>query len=101
MGRKHLHSKAFREEACKLVTGQGYTVRDAAKQLGLPPNTLWNWLTGRGERSLASQARQQALGDDPKLLKVRIQELEEQVSRLETEKEILKKATAYFAREQP
>ena len=101
MGRKHLHSKQFRDEACKLVAQQGYSVREAAKQLGLPPNTLWNWLTEHGQRSLSSQALEQKLGDDPKLLKARIKELEERIARLETEKEILKKATAYFAREQP
>ena len=101
MGRKHLHSAQFREEACKLVTEQGYSVREAAKQLGLAANTLWNWLTQHGRRSLASQALDKKLGNDPALLRARIKELEERVARLETEKEILKKATAYFAREQP
>jgi transposase-like protein len=37
------------------------------------------------------------LPEDPHTLKVRIADLERQVRRLETEKEILKKATAYFA----
>ena len=35
--------------------------------------------------------------DDPKLLKNRIRELEKRLKRAELEKEILKKATAYFA----
>jgi transposase len=100
MGRKSLHSKQFREEACKLVSHEGYSVGEAAKQLGLPRNTLWNWLTEHGQHSLASQALDKKLGDDPRLLKARIKELEERVVRLETEKEILKKATAYFAREE-
>jgi transposase len=97
---KRRRSKQFREQACKLVREQGYSVREAARELGLPANTLWNWLTENGERSLKSQALDQGLGDDPKLLRLRIKELEERIDRLEMEKQILKKATAYFAQEQ-
>jgi transposase-like protein len=37
------------------------------------------------------------LPDDPQALKVRVRELEKQLKRAQEEKEILKKATAYFA----
>ena len=100
MGRKKIRNKQFREEACKLVSEQGYSVREAARELNLPHNTLWNWLTENGQNTLSDQASDQGLGDDPKLLKVRLKELQERVRHLEMEKEILKKATAYFAREQ-
>jgi transposase-like protein len=39
--------------------------------------------------------------DDPKILKAQVRELQRRITRLEAEKEILKKATAFFAREQP
>jgi transposase-like protein len=39
--------------------------------------------------------------NDPKLLKDRIRELETRLKRAETEKEILKKATAFFASQNP
>ena len=97
---KRRRSKQFRDQACKLVKEQGYSVCEAARELGLPRNTLWNWLTENGERSLSSQSLDQKLGDDPALLRLRIKELEERVDRLEMEKQILKKATAYFAQEQ-
>jgi transposase len=100
MGRNRFQTKQFREEACKLVNESGYSVREAAKQLGVAPTTLWSWLTDRGMNKLRNEARQRELGDDPAVLKVRIKELEQHVQRLEMEKEILKKATAYFAREQ-
>jgi transposase len=100
MGRKSRHSEQFRQEACKLVIEHGYSVREAARELGLPRNTLWNWLTENGQHTLASQAIGQKIGNDPKLLRLRIKELEQRIGRLETEKQILKKATAYFAQEQ-
>jgi len=96
MGRKSKHSKQFREEACKLVNEHGYSVREAARQLNLPHNTLWNWLSENGQCNLGDQE----LSSDPRVLKVRIKELQERVRHLEMEKDILKKAAAYFAREQ-
>jgi len=101
MGRhKRHHNKSFREEACKLVTEQGYSAREAARELGIATTTLWNWLTENGEHKLCAQKREKELGDDPRVLRLRIQELEQRVQRLEMEKQILKKATAFFAREQ-
>jgi transposase len=97
---KARHNKLFREQACKLVTEQGYSALRAARELGIARNTLWNWLTESGSYPLRRQRRDQALGDDPKVLRVRIKELEKRVEQLEMEKQILKKATAFFAREQ-
>ena len=100
MGRhKRRHNKSFREEACKLVTEQNYSVREAAKELGLSHQTLWNWLTENGEHTLGSQQQINALGDDPKVLRIRIKELQQRVHQLELEKQILKKAAAFFAQE--
>ena len=48
MGRKGSHSEQFRLEACKLVSEQGYSIIEAAKQLDVPYNTLWNWLAAMG-----------------------------------------------------
>lgn len=100
MGRhKRHHSKSFREEACKLVTEQNYSVREAARELGLCRQTLWNWLTDRGQSTLSEQRRESEAGDDPKVLRIRIKELEQRVHQLEMEKQILKKAAAFFAQE--
>jgi transposase len=95
------HSREFREQACKLVTEQGYSALRAAKELGIARNTLWNWLTESGKFGLRARQRQIALGDDPPALRARIKELEQRVRQLQIEKQILKKATAFFAREQP
>jgi transposase len=102
MGQNKRHSQAFQDQACRLVTEQGYTQKQAADQLGVHPVTLRTWLKKRGlSDSLTLIEPDYMASDDPKLLKSRIAELEKQLRRAETEREILKKATAYFANLKP
>ena len=102
MARKR-YTQEFREQACRLVTVEGYGMSEAAKSLGIHPNTLWNWLHPRGpadqplEKQGEPAARGDAAADDPKALRAQVRDLQSKVRRLEMEKEILKKATAYFA----
>ena len=94
---KH-YSVQFQDEACKLVTEQGYTQQKAADELGVTKDSIKEWLKKRGlSRPVQIVEPDYANSNDPKLLKARIQELEKRLRRAETEKEILKKATAYFA----
>ncbi len=96
MGRKKLYGPQFKEEACKLVTGQGYSAAEAARQLGIPHMTLLSWLKAQ---RLRDNPPPPASPEDPSALRERIRELEKQLARSEMEKDILKKAAAYFARE--
>lgn len=97
MARKH-YSKQFQDEACKLVTEQGYTHQKAADELGVTRKTIGDWLAQRGLAKPTELVEPDyATTEDPKLLKARIADLEKRLKRSETEKEILKKATAYFA----
>jgi transposase len=97
------YSQQFREQACRLVKEEGYSAARAAKSLGLCENTLRYWLRPRGpaDQPLKAQggtaARGDAAADGARALAIQIRELEAKVRRLEMEKEILKKATAYFA----
>jgi transposase len=97
------YSQQFREQACRLVTQEGYSAARAAKSLGLCENTLRYWLRSRGpadqplEKQGGTTARGNAAAADPKAMAIEIRELQARVRRLEMEKEILKKATAYFA----
>lgn len=100
------YSKQFKEQAMRLVTDRGYTPTAAARELGMPPNTLDQWLKRAGWRPPAKgagdpQLPQTPLSDDPAVLKVRVKDLEAQVRRLQVEKDILKKATAFFASQSP
>lgn len=99
MARK-VYNKEFQDEACKLVSREGYTQVKAAQELGIAVHLLHYWMKKR--RLIApAVAEQWPETDDPKLLKARIRDLEKQLRRSETEKEILKKATAYFASQNP
>ena len=94
---KH-YSKKFREEAMGLVTQQGYTPTQAARELGIPDNTLVSWLKRAGWRKPVEDG---PLSEDPAVLKAQVQELRRQLRRAEMERDILKKATAYFANQNP
>ena len=56
MGRNKLYGPQFKTEACKLVSGQGYSAAEAARQLGIPHMTLLSWLKAQlpGESAAAS-----------------------------------------------
>jgi len=85
------YTDEFREEAVKLVTEQGYSVTEAAKSLGITTKLLYNW-----KDKLAKQASGEGLskGERAELVKLR-----KENKRLLMEREILKKASAFFAKE--
>ena len=96
MYRRYAHE--LKEQACGLVIGQGYVPATAAGQLGVPEMTLRGWLAKRdwkGVRQMAEHPLPES--DDPKVLQARIRELTARLRRAEMERDILKKATAYFA----
>jgi transposase len=97
MGQKQLYGPQFKQEACALVRGQGYSAKEAARQLGIPQTTLLAWLKALREKE------QPRVAEAPELeaMRARIRELEGKLARSEMEKDILKKAAAYFAKEQP
>ena len=78
----------FKDAACKLVEQQGYTVTQAANELGIPKQTLFNWLKRKREQTPISK--------DVRELQQRVRDLEKQLKRSEMEKDILKKAAAFF-----
>ena len=89
------YTKQFREQAVKLVTEQGYSPQRAARELGIPSTSLGNWLKQIGWRR--QPIVEKPLSEDPKILAIEVRRLEKQVKQLEMERDILKKATAYFA----
>jgi transposase len=88
----------FIDGAVKLVTQEGYSLAAAAKAVDVPYTTLRQWCQKQS-------AKVSAMGS-PTSDKARVEQLEAEVRQLrkqlrqtELEREILKKATAYFAKE--
>jgi len=95
MGGAHRpYTKQFREQAVKLVI-DGQEPTRTARELGMPHSTLLIWLKRAGWRKPEPEGA--VISEDPAVLKAQIKELQRQLKRSEMEKDILKKATAYFA----
>jgi transposase-like protein len=90
--RRGRYPKEFRRDAAALVIDQKRTVVDVARELGVVEQTLGNWVRqeriDRGEREgLTSEEREH------------IAELERQVKRLTTERDLLKRSVAFWVKE--
>lgn len=85
------YSREFKEEVVALIIDQGYSVAQAAESFVIRANQLYLW-----KQKLIDESRDGGLNDDEKgeLLALR-----REVKRLRVEKEILKKASAFFAKE--
>ena len=83
----------FKLEAVRLVEG-GQAVPVTAKILGVPVQTLGNWVR------LSSTGQLKGAGDKPvSPEQMELARLRAELSRVKVARDILKKATAYFARE--
>ena len=87
-GKKPYYTKEFKEEAVKLVVEQGYRISEAAKSLCVSDSAIRKWKSQLGPKSNKVDQDQQA----------EIKQLKKEVKRLRMEREILKKAAAYFAK---
>ena len=91
------YTDEFRRSAVALVIEQNYTAKEAAKNLGVDYGTLKYWIKKhRSQFGVPTHTRDGQPLDPAK----RIGELEKENQQLKLEREILKKAAAYFAREQ-
>ena len=91
---KRRYSREFKLSAVKLVNEQGYSIAEAARSLGIDAGNVRGWLekfAGEAETAPSSEGALQA----------ELRRLRKENTRLLMEREILKKAAAFFAREQP
>ncbi len=88
-------TREFKVSAVQLVNHQGYTVGAAAKSLGVDPNCLRGWVTKFGADADAGVAPS---GDGA--VQAELRHLRKENARLLMERDILKKAAAFFAKEQ-
>ncbi|SFZ79548.1 transposase, partial [Chitinimonas taiwanensis DSM 18899] len=87
------YSPEFKEEAVKQVTERGYGVAEVAARLGVSGHSLYKWIRAVTPDNSEKQAA------DLIEAKSEILRLRAQLRRTEEERDILKKAARYFARE--
>lgn len=94
MGKYRKFTPEYRDEAVRFVIEGERPIADVARQLGINEGTLGNWV---------NRYRQDHPVDETLNIseRARLRELERENRELRMEKEFLKKAAAFFAREQP
>ena len=100
-GTRRKFTLEFREEAVRLVLQERVTVLEAAKRLEISDKTLANWVRaarqGKMPRAVAAAADRKSPSVSE--LEMEVSKLRAENTRLKMEKEILKKATAFFVKE--
>ncbi len=90
------YTKEFRLEAVKLVMEQGLSWAEAARRLSLPTSTLAHWVKA------AKAGRLGEVGKNYRPLteiEMELARAKKELAEVKMERDILKKAAAYFARE--
>jgi transposase len=90
------YTKEFREEAVKLVIEERLSWPEAARRLSLPPSTLGNWMKAykAGKLGEVGGSRRPLTEIEMELARTK-----KDLAEVRMERDILKKAAAYFARE--
>ena len=88
-------TREFKLSAVRLVNQQGYTVAEASRSLGVDRASVRQWV----EQLSSAEPGLAPAGDGAP--QAEVQRLRKENARLLMERDILKKAAAFFAREQP
>lgn len=83
-------TEEFKLDAIKQITERGYAVAEVSKRLGVSTHSLYAWM----KRYSASPG---AVGKDDQSAEIR--RLKQELARVTEERDILKKATVYFAKD--
>ena len=89
--RRRAYTEDFKRDAVALVTEQGYSIAEAARSLDVGANLLGRW-----KRQHEEQTSDEALNLDER---EELKQLRKENRLLRMEKDILKKASQYFAKE--
>jgi transposase len=88
----------FKASAARLVRDQGYSALQAARSLGVDARSIRDWVA---KFAPSPQVGPDPAKEDAASLRQEVERLRAENKRLLMEREILKKATAFFAKELP
>lgn len=90
--KKQPYNAEFKQQAVKLALESDEPAAKVARELGVKPSTLYTWMKQYSNRSVPTEKAEEHLYDELKRLR-------KENSRLKEERDILKKAAAFFAKE--
>jgi transposase len=93
---KAVYTKELREEAVKLVTDQGLTIPEVGRRLSIPKSTISYWVREARKGNLSS------VGSSQKALtpvELELAQVKRELAQTKMERDFLRKAAAYFAKE--
>ena len=88
-----IYTDEFKDGAVKQVTNGGHPVKEVANRLGCSEKSLYAWI-----RERKGQAKTSKAGDNVDALRDEVSRLKAELKRTKEERDILKKAAAYFAK---
>ena len=96
MGKKvQSYTAEFRAEAVKLVLAQGLTLQEASQRISVPKGTLAGWVANaRGGKAVGIPEARTVADQEAENKQIR-----KELAQIRMERDIVKKAAAYFARE--
>jgi transposase len=91
MSSQNRFTEEFKRDAVAQVVDRGYAVREVAKRLGISTKSLYSW-----KAQFAKPAKMREVEAD---LTFELRRIKKELARVTEERDILKKAATYFARE--
>ena len=92
MAKRKTYSEDFKIRAVKMVTEDGMKQTQVSRNLGVNANSIWKWVSIYGNQDIPDVSADEAMR--------KARQLEKENAELREENEILKKAAAFFAKNQ-
>lgn len=93
-GKRKQYTQEFKDSAVQLITEQGYKISEASRSLGVNVSVLRRW------KKAADPSERNTVGQPSAAdIQAELSRLKKENHRLKLEREILKKAAAFFAKE--
>jgi transposase len=90
-----VYTKEFKEEAVKMVTEAGLSIPEVGRRVSVGKSTIKYWVKLAKEGRLSNGGKQRPVTGE----QMEVARLRREVAELRMERDILKKAAAYFAKE--